>query len=344
MKRALALVALVGCSTPAPPSPVTPASPAVAASAPAPAGKGTVETHVFRSDALGVDKRYVVYLPAGYAASTERFPVIYLLNGIGGDETNWTEHGHADAAADALGLRAIIVMPDGDSGFYANGVTPADYDACVQRGERIYGQVADRSTFCVRTPRYEDYIVKDVVAHVDATYRTIPERGARALTGQSMGGFGALHLAMRHQDQFASVASHSGVDALLYGGPWPYDAAKAPAALVEDVSRWGAQAEPIGAWVRAIFGPELANWRAHDPALLAAKLQDGALAIYLDAGTADHFGLHAGAEYLHDVLTRAGVKHEFTLVPGGRHDYSLWSVRIRDSLAFHARVLTAARR
>ena len=86
-------------------------------------GPGTVETHHFHSDALGVDKDYVLYLPGGYAAQPDaRWPVIYLLHGLGGDETNWTAEGGVAAAADKLGLAAIIVMPDGDDGFYANWV------------------------------------------------------------------------------------------------------------------------------------------------------------------------------------------------------------------------------
>jgi len=299
-------------------------------------GKGTVATHTFHSDALGVDKTYLIYLPAGYDSSAARYPVVYMLNGLGGDETNWVEHGHADAAADALGLHAILVFPDGDSSFYVNSVTPIDYDACVNKGKGVFSETRDNKSFCVRTARYEDYISKDLIGHIDATYRTIPERRARGISGVSMGGFGALMLSMRHPDLFASAVSHSGVDALLYAGPYPYDARKV--VLVEDVKAWGKSAEPIGAWVRSLFGPDLANWKAHDPALLGANLKDGALAIYLDGGTADDFGLNAGDEYLHDVLTRAGVKHEYTMVEGGKHDFSLWKERVDDGLKFHAAV------
>src|SRR5262245_33284868 len=112
----LALVVVSGCGTKA----AAPASSPPASAAPAPvtpAAKGSVSTKTFHSDALGVDKSYLVYLPAGYeAAADKRYPVVYLLHGIGGDETNWITYGHADEAADALGLQAIIVMPDGDSG------------------------------------------------------------------------------------------------------------------------------------------------------------------------------------------------------------------------------------
>ena len=148
-----------------------------------------------------------------------------------------------------------------------------------------------------------------------------------------MGGFGALELAMRHPDLYAAVASHSGVDALLYAGPHPYQPGQAQ--LADDVSQWGAQVEPIGAHVRAIFGPELANWQAHDPAYLAAQLHDGDLAIYLDCGTEDEFLLNDAAQYLHEVLTSHGIQHEWYLGPG-HHDFAFWIDRIDDSLAFFA--------
>ena len=339
MKRALlALVVLSAsaCAHQAPPSSpaVSEASPAAAPAAAATPTKGTVATKSFHSDALGVDKSYMIYLPAGYdAEATRRYPVIYMLNGLGGDETNWIEYGHADAAADTLGLQAILVFPDADSSFYVNSATALNYDECVAKGTGVFGRVADRKSFCVRTPRYEDYMTKDLVAHIDATYRTIPERRARALSGNSMGGFGALQLSFRHPDLFGSAVSHSGVDALLYAGPYPYDAAKVQ--LVEDVTHWGEKAEPLGGWIRGVFGSDLANWKKYDPAVLATELKDGAVAIYLDGGTADGFGLNAGDEYLHDVLTAHHITHAYTMVEGGKHDFSLWSQRVDDGLAFH---------
>ena len=86
----------------------------------------------------------------------------------------------------------------------------------------------------------------------------------------------------------------------------------------------------------SLYGTDAGNWRAHDPATLAAKVKDGELAIYLDCGTEDDFNLQDGASYLHEVLEKTGVKHEFTLLPG-RHNYDFWKQRIDDSLAFHAR-------
>src|SRR5262249_61499588 len=97
----------------------------------------------------------------------------------------------------------------------------------------------------------------------------------------------------------------------------------------------GGTVAPIGAHVRRIFGPDVNHWRAYDPAVLAAKLKDGQLALYIDCGTEDGFKLQTSAQYLHDVLERAGVRHAFTLAPG-RHDFAFWSVRIGESLKFFA--------
>lgn len=317
----------------------------VVASAPPPVpahlgAGGTVETHTFHSAALGVDKRYLVYLPRGYADGPRRFPVLYLLHGAGGDEDSWTRDGGLVAAADRLQLAAIVVMPDGDDGFYTNWATPVDYDGCLA-GRRTLGGAEPGPSYCVRTPRYEDYVVRDLVTHIDAMFRTIPSRAARALGGYSAGGFGALALAMRHKDLFAAASSHSGLTALLYRGPYPFDEEQ-PTVLVRDVSRWGHELGAFGGFVRGIFGPTLANWQEHDPSWLGPRLRDGQLALYVDCGTEDAQQLDDQARYFHHELTYAGIKHRFTLLPGG-HDFTFWRDRIDDSLAFHMEQFAAAR-
>jgi S-formylglutathione hydrolase FrmB len=260
-----------------------------------------------------------------------------MLHGLGGDETNWLKLGNLAEAADAMGLQAIVVMPDGDASFYADAVTGVPYDTCMNGQHFLRSHPKERT--CVKGSAYETYIVKDLLAEIGARYRVIDDRKARAIGGLSMGGYGALMLGMRHKNVFSSVASHSGVDALLYVGPHPYE--KGKVVLLDDVKLWGSNIEPLGGWVRLIFGPDVANWRAHDPAHLARSLKNGELAIYLDCGTEDDFSLHNGAQYLDEVLTSAGVAHDFTLLPG-RHNFTFWKERIDDSLAFHARQFEAA--
>jgi poly(3-hydroxybutyrate) depolymerase len=201
--------------------------------APAATTKGEVVHASFKSAALGVEKDVVVYLPAGYDAQpTKKWPVFYYLHGLTGNETNWTDRLQLDKAADGLGLGAILVMPDGDNSFYADSAAPADYDACIRDGTGLFVPDAPKKATCVRTPKYEEYIVKDLIAWVDATYRTNATKRGRAIAGLSMGGFGALQLAMRHPDLFAATASHSGVDALLYLGPDPYVAGRPSSATI----------------------------------------------------------------------------------------------------------------
>ena len=94
-------------------------------------------------------------------------------------------------------------------------------------------------------------------------------------------------------------------------------------------------------YVRGLFGPELANWKAHDPPTLVDSLAPGDLALYLEAGTEDHLLLHDGAQYLHERLTAGGVAHTWHLGPGG-HTFDFWRDRIDDSLGFFAAALAPA--
>lgn len=329
MKRALlifvALGALVACGKSK--TPATQEQPA-----PQAPGKGAAVVAHVQSAALGVTKDVVVYLPASYDTSGKRYPVFYYLHGLGGDETNWVKNGALDKTADALGLEAIVVMPDGDDGFYADSAKPIDYDACMKDGTGLFFPERKHAETCVHHLAYETYITKDLVSWVDATYRTIPKREARAIAGLSMGGFGALQLAMRHPDLFVAAASHSGVDSLLYAGPIPYE--KGKAVLATDVDKWSQAIGEIGIWIRSLFGGDLENWKAHDPTTLATKLDKAtAPALYIDCGTEDDFQLQHGMQYLHDILLERGIEHAYYLGPG-RHNMKFWSVRVKNSLEF----------
>jgi S-formylglutathione hydrolase FrmB len=335
MRRAL-LAALVACGS------ASKEPPAPAPNQPAPVtGAGKIERTKMKSEALGVEKDLIVYLPAGYdAAGDKRYPVFYYLHGLGGDETNWLESGNLDKTADALGVQAIIVMPDGDAGFYVDSKAPSDYDACLKTGTGLFDPSAPKAKTCVRAAKYETYMTRDLIAYVDRTYKTIATREGRAIAGLSMGGFGALTLALRHPDLYAAAASHSGVDALLYEGPQPYQ--KGKVALVSDVKNWGGRLGPFGAWVRGIFGTDLAHWQAHDPAALVGKLGPTAPKLYLDCGTEDEFALQNHAAYVHDLLLENKIDHEYFSGPG-RHDFEFWAARLPNSLAFLRTNTTPAR-
>jgi S-formylglutathione hydrolase FrmB len=330
-----AALAAAACSNGSAPAPATTPPAPVPAPVATPAAQGThgtVVTKTFASSALGVEKSYVVYLPAGYDDQpARRWPVFYYLHGLGGNEMNWVKGGEIDKTADRLGLAAIIVMPDGDDGFYVDGVGPVDYDACMKDGTGMFmpGHEPTR-TSCVRKRDYEHYITKDLVTHVDATYRTIATKEGRAIAGLSMGGFGALQLAMRHPDLFAAAASHSGVVSLIYNGPNPYQKDKVE--LLKDVKQWGGPDE-IKRWVLGLLGTDIAHWREYDPTTLVDTLKPGTLALYIDCGTEDFFTLQNHAAWLHDLLLAKKIDHAFYLGPGG-HDFKFWKPRVEHSLTF----------
>ena len=116
-------------------------------------------------------------------------------------------------------LLMILVFPDGDSGWYANWAEPRDPAECA--ADSTLAEAAE--TYCVVRDRYDDYIARDLVAHIDSSYRTIPDRDHRGIAGLSMGGYGAVTLALTHPEEFAAAASHSGVLSPFYAGPHPFD-------------------------------------------------------------------------------------------------------------------------
>jgi S-formylglutathione hydrolase FrmB len=343
----VALVALVaplsGCSPSAPTKTATTTEQPATGTPGTAGGKGVVATRTIQSAALGVEKDYVVYTPAGYDAdTTTRYPVIYVFHGLGGDERSWEDGGHISAAADELGLRAIIVMPDADDSFYADAKSDYDYAACIETGAGLLFPGQGKHATCVKHRAYETYLTTELVAEVDRTYRTIARREGRATAGMSMGGLGALALAMRHKDLYAAAASHSGFNGILFRGPHPYTAGKPETAeLVTDVSTWGKELEPLGGWIRGVFGPDLANWKAHDPASLVADLAPGELALYLDCGTEDEFKFQDVTTYVHDLLVAKKIEHEFFIGPGA-HNFAFWRPRLPSSLGFLAAHLAPA--
>ena len=302
-----------------------------------PEAPSRVVTERFHSAALGVDKQLLVYLPRGYdPTSTRQWPVYYYLHGLGGDETNWIEFGKLDRVADDLGIPAIVVMPDGDDGFYVDSAHAVDFDACTKDGTGLFMETRSKATTCVTASHYETYITRDLVAWIDRTYRTIANRSGRGIAGLSMGGYGALVLAMRHPELFAAAASHSGLDVLTYAGPYPYATGKGM--RFADPKQWAAGLALLGFgrmgdWMLGIFGEDIANWQAHDPATLVEQLGPGTLKLYLDCGTEDAFQFHNGMQYLHDLLIERHIDHEYYLGPGG-HDFEMFAARLPHSLAF----------
>ncbi len=136
-----------------------------------------------QSAALGRAMKYRVLLPTDYDGSQRRYPVLYLLHGLGGDYKDWTTR--TNVAEYSRTLPLIIVMPDGENSWYTNAANvPAD--------------------------RFEDYILTDLLADVAGKYRTINSRHGRTIAGLSMGGYGALKMALKRPGTFAVAGSFSG--------------------------------------------------------------------------------------------------------------------------------------
>ncbi|BAL86486.1 putative esterase [Actinoplanes missouriensis 431] len=136
----------------------------------------------YDSAAMKRRAQFNVYLPKGYTRTTaKRFPVVYMLNGFNGSNIEW-EARDIDTVLDKLGVNAIVVFPDGDSGWYVD----------------------------TSAGNFRSMIVNEIVPMVDRVYRTIPDRDHRGISGVSMGGQGAFTLGLKNPDVFSSIASHMG--------------------------------------------------------------------------------------------------------------------------------------
>jgi S-formylglutathione hydrolase FrmB len=290
-----------------------------------------VHEDVFLSDALGVRKHLVVYLPPSYERdATRRFPVVYYLHGLSGTETDWISKGSIDVAADSLfgagHPQMIIVMPDGDDGWYTTWVDQVAYRTCA---DTLHAESPDR--YCVQHERYDEYVAHDVVGYVDAHYRTLPDRAHRGIGGLSMGGYGATILALRNPDVFGAAASHSGVVSPLYVGPHPFVAPGHYATTADEL-----RINSGSFWPRYLlyWGTDMSRWRDADPATAAALLVGHGSrvpALFIDCGTED--GLIDQNRALHAELTRLGIQHTYAEWPGA-HTWRYWSAHVAESLAW----------
>jgi enterochelin esterase-like enzyme len=300
---------------------------------------GRVLTDTLWSPALGVKKAVVVYLPPSYDADrAKRYPVAYYLHGAFGDETNWSTQGRIQQAMDSLVAvgtpEMILVMPDGDDGWYTTWNVLITADQC--KAARFSKE--NPATYCVPWGHYDDYIAHDLVQWTDARYRTIADRAHRGIAGLSMGGYGAITLAFGYPERFAAAASHSGVLSPLYVGTHPF---RAP-------PRYAAGAAPVveSAWskslltVPSVFGRDSASWWSRDPAqkLRRLKASGGTMpALFVDAGTEDALFVDQSRAFRWEA-ERAGVPIIYHEWPGG-HDWVYWRTHVGESLAFLAGVI-----
>ncbi|MFN8718792.1 MAG: alpha/beta hydrolase [Gemmatimonadaceae bacterium] len=301
---------------------------------------GTVRTDTLWSQSLGTRKALTVYLPPSYdPTATRRYPVLLYLHGLGGNERNWVDAGQLHRTMDSLVSagwpEAIIAMPDGDDSWYTTFASLPDVPGCQADTARR----EPAATFCVPWPHYDDYVARDIVGHLDATYRTRADRAHRAIAGLSMGGYGAVTLALAYPDVFAAAASHSGVlSPRLLPADSPSDSAAASPRYAVTPAEFARAAGRLWPSQRLAFGRDSIAWTARDPRVLLARLaprvQRGEAtwpALYIDVGVDDPWLRHN--RDFNAVLAATGVPRRYGEYFGG-HTWTYWRAHAEDSLTF----------
>lgn len=252
---------------------------------------------------LGQEVNYSIVLPLDYYTTNRTYPVVYLLHGLGDNESSWLEYGRIAQIGDAsVAAKEIVpmifVMPQGFRNYYVN-----DY----------------AGTFL-----YEDMFIKELVPFIDKTYRTIPDNLHRATMGYSMGGFGALMLPVRHLDVFSVSV------------PLSISVRTDEQYMVEDASEWNDQ------WGRLFGGVGKAGaeritdyYKQYSPFHYFnsgnAKSFLG-LRLFIDNGDDEHT-LCRSNEELHIRLRDLQIQHEYRVRNGG-HEFSYWREALPNALHF----------
>ena len=269
-----------------------------------------------------VDRDVFVFLPPSYAKEKSRhYPVVYALHGYSIGAEQWTHEIHVPQTVEgafAQGAKEmIVVLPDSttihNGSMYSSSVTTGDF---------------------------ERFIAHDLVAYIDAHYRTIPNRLSRGLVGHSMGGYGATRIGMKHSDVFGSlyIMSPCCLSARSAGSLNPDDEKTLEAVRTpEDSAKLGffqrAQLATAAAWSPDPKNPPLyldlpmkdgtvqldvlAKWAANAPLAFVDQYIRGLRqyrAIAIDVGDQD--GLRVDAGKLHDVLDKYGIAHSFEVYQG----------------------------
>ena len=243
----------------------------------------TVDTAIIYSNCMHKNVKCVVIKPDQYKNDTTHFPVLYLLHGWSGDYSNWILMApDLLRAVDENGF--IVVCPDGD------------YDSWY------FDSPIDTSM------KYETDVALEIPAYIDAHYRTIANRKARAISGLSMGGHGALYLAIKHKNIFGAAGSMSGgVDFR----PFP--------------ENWGIK-KYLGD-----YATHKENWDKNVVINLADSLQAGDLKIIFDCGVSDFF-INVNRA-LHQKLLDKKIDHDYIERPG-EHNWIYWNNSVQYQLLF----------
>ncbi|HXW90582.1 MAG TPA: alpha/beta hydrolase-fold protein [Terriglobales bacterium] len=263
-----------------------------------------IECNALTSRILRQQVHYCVLLPPGYDSTpSKRYPVLYFLHGLGGDERTLVESGGWNLVEDLRqGAKIgdfLMVTPEAWASFYVNSV---------------HGQLG-----------YSDFFRQEFIPSIESRYRIRRERRWRAITGISMGGYGALRFAFAYPQTFSAVSAQSA--ALMTASP-------------QELNSTIRSGTPLGRLLGTVFGDpiDIAHWRDNDPLVLAQRNQAALarLAIYFNCGREDQYEFANGAAALHRQLEREAIPHEYHLYPGD-HSASYFLSHFDEVIEFHWR-------
>ena len=248
------------------------------------------------SKILNQERTYAVYLPNDYDSSERSYPVLYLLHGLGDDQTAWIKLGDVQRITDesidsGISSSMIIVMPDAGSGIVG------------------YINQPNRDWF------YEDFFFEELIPHVESKFRIKKGKKYRAISGLSMGGGGTLVYALHRPELFSSAA--------------PLSPAIGPTDL-DDFHKWISRYNFY--FNDKIETQKLLN--ANHPLILIdekSKQDLNSVAWYLDCGDDDY--LYEDSSLLHLAMKKKGVKHEYR-VRDGAHTWKYWKESLPNVLGF----------
>ena len=260
---------------------------------------GTVELKSLDSKILGQPVGYSVYLPASYVAGKDAYPVIFFLHGLFEDEKRWAERGGKEVLDRLIAEKkvgeVVLAIPDGGRSFYTN--------------------------YFDGSKKYEDFIVQEFIPFIQSSYRVKPGVQWRALSGSSMGAYGALKIGMKHPEMFSSVSAHGAV-------------------LIDKFPETIAPGTREFRYLQILevpFGKPFHReyWEAENPIRIAEQTEKFKnLKLYFDCGDRDRYGFDAGARELHRLLDSKGFPHEFAILPGD-HGWEFLKQYMDRSLLFH---------
>jgi enterochelin esterase-like enzyme len=260
-------------------------------------GGQVFETRTLKSGILQSERKYSIYLPEGYNESDQSYPVLYLLHGSGDNHTGWVQFGQVkhianQAIAEGKAGPMIIVMPDADTG---------------KRG--YFNDIEGKFD-------YEDFFFKELIPHIEKTYRVRTERRYRAVSGLSMGGGGSIFYALHHPEMFAAAAPLSAAT-----GNWVIEQVKSRLGNNTQVSE-----QQIEAYFKRHNIEDIINNASKEELDTIKQIR-----WYISCGDDDF--LYEGNSLMHIVFRKKEIPHEYRVKDGG-HTWTYWRTELPLVLEF----------